>query len=90
MKIDENDIKIIIKHYGETAQKEKAAEELEELRFEVLNGGSYENIAEEMADVLIMIFQLIKIYQVSEKDLQGIIDYKLIRTMMRIRDGEQK
>ena len=76
--IDDNktaiDLWQIIAHYGYAHQKEKAIEELNELAQALardLQGiGSRENIAEEMADVHIMLGQLQLIY--GNRDAVGL------------------
>ena len=81
----------IINHFGVQSQIEKAREELEELD-EVLR--SYRakrdpvNVAAEMADVLVMLNQLMIIYNFSYSFLSALMDYKIERTLRRIEDAE--
>lgn len=89
--IDNNDICIdlwqIIAHYGYAHQKEKAIEELGELSQAIardLQGhGDRANIAEEIADVLIMLSQLELIYGLAP-EVNRAIRMKLGRTVEKI------
>ena len=79
----------IINHFGIQSQLDKAREELEELD-EALR--SYEvkrdpvNIAAEMADVMVMLNQLMIIYNFSYSLLSALMDYRIDRTLRRIED----
>lgn len=78
----------IIDHYGPEAQKVKAIEELSELQKEIakdlIGQGSIENIAEEIADVQIMLRQLQMIYEIENDDVEKIMREKILRTCHRI------
>lgn len=78
----------VINHYGETAQKEKAIEELSELITEIENnlGGSYNRQAmlSEMADVYNMFIQLMSIYKFEVDELVSECERKMQRTLDRI------
>ena len=93
MSIDDNktaiDLWKIIAHYGYAHQKEKAIEELNELgqalARDLQGNGNRENIAEEMADVHIMLGQLQLIY--GNRDAVALaIDDKLCRVLDRIEE----
>ena len=79
-------LKIIEKH-GENHQRYKAAEELSELQTLVLQDANRNGkvpvgrIVEEIADVYVMLKQLMLIYQIDSRDIQPVIDYKLDRTL---------
>lgn len=81
------DIWKIIAHYGYTHQKEKAIEELGELQQalarDLQGNGDRANIAEEIADVLIMLSQLELIYGLAPEVNLAVRD-KLGRTVERI------
>lgn len=85
----EKQLKQIITHFGQTAQIIKAMEEFGELTTELakgLNGqGGLDRIAEEMADALVMIKQLMIIFDISGKDLDTLGNAKIVRTLNRIR-----
>lgn len=97
----EEDLLAIIDHYGERNQVKKAIEELNELkeRLEIFECSiddydTPELIVEEMADVMIMVYQIMIITKVDPYELQSFMDYKLARTFMRMRqekkDGKNK
>ena len=79
----------ILEYYGDEHQKLKAAEELSELETVLLqniNKGVYckEQIAEEIADVYIMLKQLTLIYGIEDYKLSVMVDFKLNRQLERI------
>lgn len=75
----------IYEHYGGAHQIEKAIEELDELKQALTNEDStLHDVAEELADVLIMAEQIRIIYEISAEELNDIIKYKITRTHMRI------
>lgn len=87
---DKNVIEDAIKTFGEKNQKIVAIEELSELQKELtkdLRGqmNSY-NLAEEFADVLIMLHQLIRIYGIESK-VNVYWDYKIEKLKERIKDA---
>ena len=65
------------------------AELINELCKEQIGRSSREKVAEEMADVIIMLWQLEMIFKNGDEILQ-VIDYKLKRLQKRITKGEQK
>ena len=77
----------IIAHNGYANQKEKAVEELAELQRAIARDqqgdGDRANIAEEMADVYIMLAQLQLIYG-NLPDVAAAVRMKLARTLERI------
>ena len=76
-----------IAHYSPMAQKNKAIEELSEL-IRALSRDDLDNVAEEMADVRIMLGQLEMIY--GNRDRVREIEWmKLTRLKERISDGEK-
>lgn len=84
----EQQLKKIIDKSTPQIQKVIAIEELSELQKEItkdLRGeGSKEHIGEEIADCLIMINQLINMYDIDKISLEVIIDEKIERTMKRL------
>lgn len=85
-------MEVIIEYHGEEKQLSKANEELNELRTAITNykhTGSVQNLAEEIADVMNMITQVIKMSGINWLDVYAIMDYKLIREKMRIMDELQ-
>lgn len=85
----------IIEHNGMNRQRFKAAEELSELQTIVLqdandNGKvSIARLAEEIADVYVILSELELIYNLDDRDIQPIIDFKIDRTLRRIEEREQ-
>ena len=87
----------ILKHYGEQHQMLKTVEECSELsralsrylqnRNTLKSVEATKNLREEMADCYIMLEQVSQIF--DELDIKSCIDYKLDRTLQRIKDGEQ-
>lgn len=79
----ENAYNKIIDHYGKDNQIQKAVEELGELT-EAIKDGDKKHIGEEIADVLVMIEQLKRIYDIPDAYIRCTIDYKLARQLMRM------
>lgn len=69
-------------------QLAKAEEELQELS-DALVGGNVDEIAEEVADVYIMLTQIADIYNLTNRYLDAIINYKLERTIHRMERGDE-
>ncbi len=72
----------IIKKYGKKAQVLQAVEEMSELIKELIKDvnrdkENYNEILEEIADVTIMIFQLLKIYKIDGNVLELVMKNKL-------------
>lgn len=91
--MDNKALKKIIDHWGEKKQQIKAIEELSELQKAICkhlieNNGSIDNITEEMADVSIMLNQLLVIFN-NEKAVNEIIEQKLARTL-KVIESEKK
>ena len=87
MRVDTEKAVEIIEMHGVNHQRVKAAEELSELMTLLLqdanNNGKVptNRIAEEIADVYVMLKQIELIYLLDDRDIQPIIDYKLDRTL---------
>lgn len=93
----EESLQKIIDYYGEVHQEEKAIEEMAELTKEIVKSWQCEdedelydiidNIHEELADVYVMVNQLMLIY---DKDIvMKNVDAKIARTLGRI-EGEKE
>ena len=78
----------IINHYGYRHQIRKLAEEQYEL-IEALFGEDEDDITEEIADCLLLINQFKAFYQIKDKDIQKVYDYKLSRQEGRMKDEIQ-
>lgn len=81
----------ILNSFDSTAQKMKCCEELAELNAALMKhinkGGNTDAVMEEMADVYIMLEQLLFMMPFGENSLEEMIDHKLDRTLERIRQG---
>lgn len=78
----------IIKHYGEEHQVLLAVEEMQELSKELLKNSNRKiknvhDIKQELADVMVMLKQLMIIYEITEDELTDIMAKKIFRTMER-------
>ena len=86
--IGETRIKTIADHYGRKEQLRQLSEECCELAVEANQSarkGVTVKIIEEMADVLIMIEQVIYLANIDKCDIEDCIDYKLGRQISRIK-----
>jgi NTP pyrophosphatase (non-canonical NTP hydrolase) len=73
----------IINHYGYRHQIRKLAEEQYEL-IEALFENDQDHITEEIADCLVLINQFKAYYEIKDKDIQKVYDYKIARQEKRI------
>ena len=89
--IDDERIKTIADHYGIKNQMRQLAEECSELAVEASHSariGTTVKIIEEMADVLIMMEQVIYLAGIDKCDIEDCIDYKLGRQITRLSKEE--
>ncbi len=77
----------IAEHYGKAHQTNQAMQELGEL-IVALTRGDKEGILDEIADVLIMIEQLKRLYDIRDSTLERHISVKVRRQIKRM--GESK
>lgn len=87
--IDSEKLKPIINHYGHTTQFNKTVEELSEL-IRALVRDDKDNLIEEMADVYIMLEQLLIICDISDEVIDYLIYQKIERTLERMNKDDQK
>lgn len=90
--IEDERIRTIADHYGIKKQMRQLAEECSELAVEASHSarkGTTVKIIEEMADVLIMIEQVIYLSKIDKCDIEDCIYFKLNRQMKRI-EAEDK
>lgn len=84
-----NRIEFIAQYYGKRNQELKTVEEIEELLYELYNnmikGGVSENTHSEIADVLIMLYQLIYLYDIGE-EVEKEAEFKINRQIDRIKN----
>ena len=81
-------LKAAIDRYGATMQSVVAMEECNELGQQIAKhirgDGIHDNLVGEMADVLICMYELCEMYDVTEEELQETIDFKLSRLEKRM------
>ena len=82
-----NRIEFLATYYGKQHQELKTLEELEELTTErsknIKTEGVSSNTPSEISDVLIMLYQLIFIYNIGD-DIENITEFKINRQIDRI------
>lgn len=91
--MDEKILKRIIKKYGKHKQVGQAVEEMAELTIELnkninRNKDNETEIILEIADVQIMLAQLVLIYDIDPEKLQGAVEYKLLRQKERMENDD--
>lgn len=77
-------LEVIISHYGELHQIKKAIEELDELKEALRDNHAVEHITEEIADVFVMLCQLMTIYDIDADLIDDIMKHKIDRTIDRM------
>lgn len=83
-----------INKYGSRFQEDICIEEMGELIQAIVkyrrhqNSKRKNNIIEEMADVTICLEYLKLIHNISDEDINKMIEYKIMRTDRRIRNGD--
>ena len=90
--IDEEKVKKIAEHYGLKNQWRQLAEECSELSVESSHSarkGTTVKIIEEMADVMIMIEQVVYLAKIDKCDIEDCINYKINRQLKRIEEEEE-
>ena len=84
-----NRIEFLATYYGKQHQELKTLEELEELTTELINNikseGVSSNTPSEISDVLIMLYQLMYIYNIGD-DIENITEFKINRQIDRIKN----
>ena len=90
--IDEDKVKEIAEHYGLKNQLRQLTEECSELSVEASHSARYGTtvkIIEEMADVMIMIEQVVYLAKIDKCDIEDCINYKINRQLKRIEEEEE-
>ena len=86
--MEKDKLQMIADHYGIKKQLRQLAEECSELAVEASHSarkGTTVKIIEEMADVEIMIEQIIYLAKIDKCDIEDCINYKLDRQIKRIK-----
>ena len=88
----QNKLRFIIDTFSEDAQKLMAIEEMSELMKEIckdFRGNTNKDaIKEEMADVMVMLDQLMIIYNIQLSDIHRIMNAKIERTWNRVNEKQ--
>lgn len=79
-------LKGIMDYFGEETQLEKLKEETEEF-CEAVKGGDIKNIAEEYADLCVVLGQFWEKYSLQNQAIDVLADIKIARTYARMADG---
>ena len=90
--VDEDKVREIAEYYGLKNQLRQLAEECSELSVESSHSarkGTTVKIIEEMADVLIMMEQVIYLAKIDKCDIEDCINYKINRQLKRIEEEEE-
>lgn len=90
--MEKDKLRMIADHYGIKKQLRQLAEECSELAVEASHSarkGLTVGIIEEIADVEIMIEQIIHLAKIDRCDIQDCINFKLDRQMKRIKEEEE-
>ena len=89
--MEKDKLQMIADHYGIKKQLRQLAEECSELAVEASHSarkGTTVKIIEEIADVQIMIEQIIYLAKIDKCDIEDCINYKLDRQIKRIEAEE--
>ena len=91
--MEKDKLQMIADHYGIKKQLRQLAEECSELAVEASHSarkGTTVKIIEEIADVQIMIEQIIYLAKIDRCDIEDCINYKLDRQMKRIKEEKDE
>ena len=91
--MEKDKLQIIADHYGIKKQLRQLAEECSELAVEASHSarkGTTVKIIEEIADVQIMIEQIIYLAKIDKCDIEDCINYKLDRQIKRIKEEKDE
>lgn len=91
--MEKDKLRMIADHYGIKKQLRQLAEECSELAVEASHSarkGLTVGIIEEIADVEIMIEQIIHLAKIDRCDIQDCINFKLDRQMKRIKEEKNE
>ena len=91
--MEKDKLQMIADHYGIKKQLRQLAEECSELAVEASHSarkGTTIKIIEEIADVQIMIEQIIYLAKIDKCDIEDCINYKLDRQIKRIKEEKDE
>ena len=92
IRTESDKVKKIADYYGLRSQLKQLAEECSELSVESLHyikRGETERLFEEMADVLIMIQQVIHLLGCGREDIEKYAEFKIDRQLKRIEEEQE-
>lgn len=87
MRVQKPKAQVIADHYELKNQTVKAMEELAEL-IQALSKGERAAILEEMADVCVMLEQMMYFYDIGKIELETVMDIKMDRQLHRMKEGD--
>ena len=76
----------IIQHYGLSHQQRKLEEEVYELQEAIIKGDDKEHIAEELADVCVLLMQITNYFKIDVPSIDKIMEMKIDRQIERIKN----
>ena len=75
----------IIEHYGVMPQLKYFQSEIFELNEAIIKNEDIYDIAQEIADVQVMLNQFKEYYEITDEQIEGIMNYKINRQLERIK-----
>ena len=76
----------IIQHYGLNHQQRKLEEEVYELQEAIIKGDDKEHIAEELADVCVLLMQITNYFKIDVPSIDKIMEMKIDRQIERMKN----
>ena len=76
----------IIQHYGLNHQQRKLEEEVYELQEAIIKGDDKDHIAEELADVCVLLMQITNYLKIDVPSIDKIMEMKIDRQIERIKN----
>lgn len=87
MRVNKPKAQVIADYYDLENQTVKAMEEMAEL-IQALSKKNRKNILEEMADVCVMLEQIMYFYDIGKAELETVMDIKMDRQLHRMKEGD--
>ena len=76
----------IIQHYGLNHQQRKLEEEVYELQEAIIKGDDKDHIAEELADVCVLLMQITNYLKIDVPSIDKIMEMKIDRQIERMKN----
>lgn len=80
----------IIEFYGVNNQQRKLMEEIFELQEAIIKNEDVYDIAHEIADCLVVINQFKEYFEITDEQIEDIMNYKIDRQLKRIEEENNK